>query len=80
MSRYTLKTFCGTKQLERFDHRSVDKLRTILNHPRHHKAGTSVPFSNTPCYADTFEIFDSHMEKIFRGNISETLDFVKGLR
>jgi hypothetical protein len=80
MARYTLKTFCGTKNLERFEHRSVDKLRTILNHPRHHKAGDINPFTDIPVNADWFEILDSHMEKIFQGNINDALIFIRGLK
>ena len=80
MARYTLKSYCGAKQLERFDHRSVDKLRSILKHPRHHRAGETGPFGEPMDHADKFEIMDSLMEKLFTGNIEDTLRFVGTLK
>jgi hypothetical protein len=80
MSRYTLKTYCGTKQLERFDHRIPAKLKSILNHPRHHRAGEIGSFGEIEEHANRFEVYDSLMEKLFTGNIEETLAFVNKLR
>lgn len=80
MARYTLKTYCGAKQLERFDHRSTDKLVSILTHPRHHRAGQTGPFGEIEEHADRFEIIDSMMEKLFTGNVNDTLDFVRKLK
>ena len=80
MSKYTLKTFCGTKQVERFDHRSPSKLQSILDHPRHHNPGAVGPWGESLNTVDRFEILDTQMEKIFTGNISETINFVKTLR
>ena len=79
MARYTLKSFCGAKQIERFDHRSVDKLRSILSHPRNNRAGQTGPFGGILEHADKFEIYDSQMERIFQGNIVDTLSFINGL-
>lgn len=80
MSKFTLKTFCGTKQIERFDHRSPGRMNSILEHPRHHRAGETGPWGEIEDHPDRFEIFDSQMEKIFSGNISEAIIFVKRLR
>ena len=79
MARYTLKTFCGAKQLERFDHRAKEKLRSILNHPRNHRAGETDPWGEPVDHPDKFEIYDSQMERVFQGNIEDTLTFIKGL-
>jgi len=80
MSRYTLKTYYGAKLLERFDHRSGEKLRSILSHPRHHRAGQHGPWGEIEEHADRFEIYDSLMEKLFEGQIHDTEDFVRKLR
>jgi len=80
MARYTLKTYCGAKQLERFDHRSADKLVSILSHPRHHRAGQTGPFGEIEEHADKFEIMDSMMEKLFIGNVEEALAFAGKLK
>lgn len=80
MSRFTLKTFCGTKQIERFDHRTCTKLKSILDHPKHYRAGETGPWGEIGDHPDRFEIFDSQMEKLFTGNIAEALAFVKGLK
>lgn len=80
MARYTLKTFCGAKQIERFEHRNVEKLRSILGHPRHHRAGQTGPFGEPEEHADRFELFDTMMEKLFSGNIEDTLKFAKKLK
>jgi hypothetical protein len=66
--------------MERFDHRSADKLRSILVHPRHHRAGVTGPFGEIESHADRFEIIDSHMEKLFHGNIEDALRFTQGLK
>ncbi len=80
MSRYTLKTFYNTKQLERFDHRPALKLRSILSHPKHHCADQVGPWGEILENANRFEIFDSMMIKIFNGNIHEAETFIKTLR
>lgn len=80
MARYTLKTFYGTLEIERFDHRGVDKLRDILDHPRHHKAGQTGPFGEIEKHPDRFEIFDPLMEKLFNGNIEDALQCLKKLK
>jgi hypothetical protein len=80
VARYTLKTYYGTKQLERFDHRSVDKLQSILDHPRHHRAGQTGPFGEIEEHADKFEIMDNMMEKLFTGDIGDALRFIRTLR
>ena len=80
MARYTLKTFYGDREIERFDHRSVDKLRDILDHPRHHRAGQTGPFGEIMKHPDRFEIFDSVMEKLFNGNIGDALNFTRSLK
>lgn len=80
MSRYTLKTYYGEKQLERFERRAAYKLQGILDHPRHHRAGQTGPFGEVMEWADKFEICDNAMEKLFVGNIEEALKFVKNLK
>jgi len=79
MARYTLKTFYGMEQLECFTHRSEIKLRSILSHSRYDRAGQTGPFGEIIKHPDRFEIFDSLMEKIFRGNIKETEVFIRSL-
>ena len=80
MARYTLKIFCGTKQLERFDHRAVGKLRSILSHSRNYRAGQTGPFGEILEHADKFEIYDSQMERMFQGGITDALNFVSTLK
>lgn len=80
MARYTLKTFYGTEQIERFDHRSVDKLKSILSHPRHDRAGAPGRFGAIAKNPDRFEIFDSLMEKLHNGNLAETFLFIKTIK
>jgi len=80
VARYTLRTYCGGKQLERFDHRTPERLQSILEHPRHHRAGTTGPFGEDEKHADKFEIIDSHQEKLFLGNIDDAIRFAKGLK
>lgn len=80
MARYTLKTFYGTKQVERFDHRSADKLQSILSHPRFQMAGQTGPFGEEEQHPNRFEITDSLMYKIFEGNIEDALSFVRTLK
>ena len=80
MSRYTLKTFCGDKVIERFDHRSIRSLSEILNHPRHHCAGQTGPWGEAENHPDKFEIIDSYNTKLFSGNITDTINFVNTLR
>jgi hypothetical protein len=80
MARYTLKVFCGAKQLERFNHRAVGKLYSILSHPRNNRAGQTGPFGVILEHADKFEIYDSQMERIFQGNLTDALNCVGGLK
>ena len=80
MSRYTLKTFCGIKELEKFEHRSVPKLLSILSHPRMDRAGQTGPWGEPLNHADRFEIYDSLREKVFDGRINDALTFTKGLK
>ena len=80
MSRYTLKTFCGVKELEKFEHRSAQKLQSILSHPRMDRAGQTGPWGEPEDHPDRFEIRDSLREKLFEGNINDVIAFVKGLK
>lgn len=80
MARYSLRTYCGAKQLERFDHRSTFKLLDILAHPRHDRAGQTGPFGEPEEHADKFEIRDSMMEKIFEGNVEDAIAFARKLK
>jgi len=80
VSRYTLKTFCGEREIERFDHRSSKLMREVLDHPRHYRAGQTGPFGEPMQHPDRFEIFDSQMERLFAGSIEETLKFTRTLR
>ena len=80
MAGYTLRTFCGTKLIERFEHRSASRIKTILEHPRHHEAGKKDPWGDPLHTPDRFEVVDSHMYKLFDGNINDAINFVKGLR
>ena len=80
MASYTLKIYCGDRELERFNHRSAQKLRTILEHPKNHRSGQLGPWGEIESNADRFEIFDSVMEKLFVGNIADALNFVGSLR
>lgn len=80
MSRYTLKTFCGSKQIEVFEHRSAYKISTILAHPRHHKAGEIGPFGEVLEHVDRVEIFDNQRTRIFQGNVNDCMNYLKNLR
>ena len=80
MARYTLKTFCGAKPLEVFEHRNTEKLKGILNHPRHHRPGDTDAWGNPLNTADRFELLDSMREKIFEGNVGDAMAFVSKLK
>lgn len=80
MSRYTLKTYCGAKPVEVFEHRRVDKLRSILTHPRMNRAGETDPWGNPLNHANKFEIYDSMREKLFEGSVDDALNFVNNLK
>lgn len=79
MAKFTLKTYYGSKELERYDHRSPDKLVSILSHPRMHKAGNVDGWGNPLRTADRFEIYDSQMEKLYEGGITGALNYAEGL-
>ena len=76
MAKYTLKTYYGTKLVERFDHRKPEKLLSILKHPRLHRAGQTDAWGMPEEHPSRFEILDTHMEKLFDGNITDALTFV----
>lgn len=80
MPLYTLKTYYGDKLLEQFDHRAASKIRSILDHPRHHRAGQTGPWGEVIEHPDRFEIFDTVREKLFDGNIADALYFTGTLR
>lgn len=80
MARYTLKTFYGTKPVERYEHRSKHKLIDILAQDRMHRAGETDPWGNPTCSVDLFEIFDNNRERIFSGNIADAERFVRTLK
>jgi len=80
MARYTLKVFYGNELIERFDHRPVPKLRNILEHPRYDRGGQTGPFGEIVKNPDNFEILDSAMEKIHKGNFKETVAFAGKLK
>ena len=80
MSGYTLRTYCGHKLVERFEHRSPARLQSILDHPRHHEAGKLDPWGEPTHAPDRFEVVDSQNYKVFDGNITEAINFIKGLK
>jgi len=80
MARYTLKTFCGTKQIEIFEHRAPSKISTILSHPRHHQAGVTGPFGELLEHVDRVEILDNQRYRVYQGNVVDCLEFLKKLR
>lgn len=80
MARFTLKTFAGVRQLERFEHRSAKSLRDILEHPRYYRAGETGPFGEVMNHPDRFEVSDSQMERLSVGTIEETLNFLSKVK
>jgi hypothetical protein len=80
MANYTLKVCYGTETLEQFNKRSVEKLRSILSHPKYDRASETGPFGEPRKHPDTFEIFNVVMEKLHKGNIKETLFFIGTLK
>lgn len=79
MAKYILKTYYGRKLVERFDHRKPEKLLSILKHPRMHRADQTDPWGVPEGHPTRFEIYDTHMEKLFEGNITDTIAFAGGL-
>lgn len=79
MSRYTLKTFCGDKVLEVFEHRNPAKLKLILSHDRFYHAGKTGPFGEPSTHPDKFIIVDSQRYRLFEGNIVDAIAFLKTL-
>lgn len=80
MARYTLKTYCGNKRLELFEHRSADKLWSIINHPRHQSPEATDAWGQPLEHANRFEISDSMKMKLFEGNFAEAINFVSTLK
>ncbi len=80
MAKYTLKTLYGTRVLEVFEHRAPPKLKEILRHDKFLHAGEKGPFGDDVVHPDNFIILDSQRYKIFAGNITEILEFVKKLK
>ena len=80
MPRYTLIVRCSTEQIERFDHRSPNKLLNILARPSYYCAGKTGPFGEIEKHPDKFELFNSLMEKIHSGTIDETMSYVRTLK
>jgi hypothetical protein len=80
MSRYVLKTFYNHKEIERFEHRTKEKLTSILSHPRMNRAGELDPWGNSEPHPNRFEITDAIGFKLFEGNLSQTEAFVRTLR
>jgi hypothetical protein len=80
MARFTLKTYCGAKLVETFEHRAVGKLQSILTHPRMNRAGETDPWGNPLGHANKFEIYDSMREKLFEGSVDDALSFIKTLK
>lgn len=80
MSRYTLKTYYGHAEKERYEHRSASKLLNILNHPKHHRAGETGPFGEVLEHVNRVEIYDSMREKLFEGTVDDALIFSRTLK
>jgi len=80
MSRYTLKSFCDDKQMERFDHRSKSKLLGLLDQPKHHEESVVGAWGDVEVRANRFEIFDSQMTKVFNGSITDAMIFARKLK
>jgi hypothetical protein len=80
MARYSLTTFWGTVEREFFDARTPQKLMSILDHPKHHRAGQKGPWDEEMKHPDRFVIKDSMREKLFDGGINECIAFVKKLK
>lgn len=78
--KYTLKVFFGNEHLESYEHRTKQKLKSILSHTKYDRAGDTGPFGEEERNPDKFEIIDSVREKMHTGNIKETLIFVKTLK
>jgi len=78
MAKYTLKTFCGSNELERFENRNPSKLISVLIHPRFDRSKQD-PY-DLEKHADRFEIYDSHRFKLFSGRIDDAIAFVDRLK
>jgi hypothetical protein len=65
--------------VERYDHRSPDKMRSILSHPRMDRAGQTGPWGEPQNHPDRFEVLDSMQERVFEGRLEDALNFVKAL-
>jgi len=77
MSRYSLTSLSGGKQVEYFGQRRKNKILEILNHPRNHMAGNVVSYDEDDRFTDRFEIYDAYQTKLFSGNIQDTIYFVE---
>ena len=80
MSRYTLKTFCDNKQVERFDRRYPSRLKEILSQDRYHHPDETGPWGEPLGNVNRVEIFNSYMEKLFDGIVIDAVAFLKTLR
>ena len=80
MSRYTLRSSYGNKELERYEKRRPETLSSLLSHPRFHKPAYKETYDGPEISADTFEIFDSQLEPLFKGRVDEAIAFLKTLR
>ena len=80
MAKYILKAYFGEKLVESYDTRAPNKLLSVLSHSRMHKAGEDNGWGVLTGAIDRFEVFNSDKEKLFTGNVSTTIDFIKKLR
>lgn len=78
MTKYSLKTYYGTKLIEVFEKRTIKKLLSILSQSRFQTDGLD-PFGNKIEHANTFEIYNLERIRIFRGNLPATINMIKSL-
>lgn len=76
--KYTLKTYFGDIQLERYDRKSISGIQQILENPQFRKPSVG-PFGEVLKHTNKFEIYDVFMTHIFTGNLVEAIAFMHEL-
>lgn len=79
MAKYTLTTYCGSKELERYEHRSVAKLHSVIRHEKFYHGGETGPLGEPSKHPNHFVVIDSLRELIFEGKIDALVKFVNTL-
>jgi hypothetical protein len=73
MPRYTLKTYYNDKQLEVYEHRSIQRIRSIISHPKIADQEFKDGWGNPVEHVNKIVLLDPHRTKVFEGSVHEAI-------